>query len=148
MTKARQDVRSVLSDRPLIVLRPEETVREAAAILCSQEIGAAPVLADDRLVGIFSERDVLQRVVAAGRDANATRVQDVMTPDPSTIGADCSLVKAFGMMIEGRFRHLPVVEGGRVVAILSMRDVPPEYRIMHRQWTEWTNGKAVPQTLS
>jgi CBS domain-containing protein len=87
------------------------------------------------LVGIFTERDILRRVVAAGRDSDATRVADAMTPDPRTVSAETSLVKAFALMVEGNFRHLPVVEGdGRVIAMLSIRDIPQEHQLMHLQW--------------
>lgn len=128
-------VRSALSGREPIFVAAENTVREAAVILSDHEIGAAPVLAGDRLVGIFTERDILRRVVAAGRDSDATRVADAMTPDPRTVSAETSLVKAFALMVEGNFRHLPVVEGdGRVIAMLSIRDIPQEHQLMHLQW--------------
>jgi CBS domain-containing protein len=139
-------VDSVIGRRSPVVLCPTQAVREAAQILCSQIIGAAPFLKGYRLVGIFTERDVLRMVVAAGRDADATRVADVMTPDPRAVTAGDSLVNAFAIMIAGNFRHLPVVGGeGRLIAVLSMGDVPPEHRIMHRQWTEWTDGKTAAE---
>lgn len=141
MTATNRDVQEVLSNRSLVSLAPRQTVRDAAILLSSQEIGAAPVLSDGRLVGVFSERDVLQRVVAQGLDANAIRVSEVMTPNPRTIGTTSSLVAAMDLMIAGNLRHLPVVDAeGQVISMLSMRDVPPEYRIMHRQWCEWTKG--------
>jgi CBS domain-containing protein len=137
------DVRSVLRRRVLVTLRPDQTVRQAAAILSRQEIGACPVLRGDRLMGVLSERDVLQRVVGSGRDPDATLVGTVMTPEPRTIGPHASLVSAFAAMIAGNFRHLPVVDGsGRVIAMLSMRDIPLEHRIMHRQWQEWTGRRS------
>jgi CBS domain-containing protein len=143
MTRIRNTVGSMLEGRRLIVLSPGQTVREAAGVLTAHGIGAAPVVAGERLVGVFTERDILRRVVAAGRDADAATVGDVMTADPRTIDAATSLVSAFAIMVEGRFRHLPVVDGsGRAVAMLSMRDIPVEHRVMHRQWTEWTNGRS------
>jgi CBS domain-containing protein len=129
-------VRSALSGREPIFVAAEKTVREAAVILSHHEIGAAPVLAGDRLVGIFTERDLLRRVVAVGRDADAMRVAEAMTPDPRTVSAETSLVNAFALMIEGKFRHLPVVDSdGRVFAMLSIRDIPQEHQLMHLQWT-------------
>lgn len=143
MTTLRHTVGSMLEGRRLIVLSPGQSVRDAAGILSAHGIGAAPVVGGERLVGVFTERDVLRRVVAAGLDADTTTVGDVMTPDPRTIDAATSLVTAFAIMVEGRFRHLPVVDGsGRAVAMLSMRDVPVDHRIMHRQWTDWTNGRS------
>ena len=142
MKHVDNEVKSALTGRSLVVLSPEQTVREAATVLGSQEIGAAPVLDDGQLAGVFSERDIVQRVVAVGRDASMTRVDEVMTRDPQTIAPEKSLVQAFAIMIDGNFRHLPVVkQDGQVIAMLSMRDVSPEQRIMHRQWKEWTVEK-------
>ncbi len=138
-------VRSLLTGRDLIVLSPFQTVFEAAGILSSQIIGGAPVLDGNQLVGIFTERDVLRSVVAADRDPKTTRVADVMTPKPRTIAAAAPLVKAFAMMCAGQFRHLPVMDGdGTVVAMLSMRDIPVEYRILHQQWSDWTKLDTCP----
>lgn len=138
-------VRSLLTGRDLIVLSPFQTVFEAAGILSSQIIGGAPVLDGNQLVGIFTERDVLRSVVAADRDPKTTRVADVMTPKPRTIEAAAPLVKAFAMMSEGQFRHLPVIGGdGTVVAMLSMRDIPVEYRILHQHWSDWTKLDTCP----
>jgi CBS domain-containing protein len=129
-------VRSALSGREPIFVTPKETVRKTAVILSENEIGAVPVLADDRLVGIFTERDIVRRVIAAGRDPGAMRVAEVMTPSPRTVSAETSLVNAFALMIEGKFRHLPVVDGdGRVIAMLSIQDIPQEHQLMHFQWT-------------
>ena len=134
-------VRSLLTEQSLVVLSPGQTVFEAAAIFSAHNIGGAPVLDGGRLVGVFTERDTLRRVVALACDPKATRVADVMTSDPRTIDAGTSLVNAFAIMSKGQFRHLPVVgDDGTVVAMLSMRDIPAEYRIMHRQWVAWTAG--------
>jgi CBS domain-containing protein len=141
MTKLDNSVSGALTGRSPVVVTAEQTVREAAAVLRDHEIGAAPVLAENRLIGIFTERDILQRVVASGRDANTMRVSEAMTPDPCTVSADTSLVEALSLMIEGKFRHLPVVKDGAVIGVLSMRDIPLHNQIMHHQWTTWTKGK-------
>jgi CBS domain-containing protein len=142
LTQVDNTVRAALSGRKPICLATEQTVRDAAAVLSENGIGAAPVLAGERLVGIFSERDILRRVVAAGRDAGAMRVAEAMTHDPRTVSTTTSLVEALALMIEGNFRHLPVVDGdGRVIAMLSMRDIPFINQLMHLNWTTWTNGK-------
>lgn len=149
MSSVDNSVLTVLGDQTLVVLHPEQTVRDAAALLSTQRIGAAPVVVGDELVGVFTERDVLKKVVAASRNADATHVGEVMTRQPQTVTADSSLVHAFALMIEGEFRHLPVVgRDGGVIAMLSMRDIPPEHRIMHRQWAEWTNGKLAAEALA
>ena len=135
-------MRAVLSGRAPICLTPEQTICQAASILSNHEIGAAPVLAGDRLVGIFSERDILRRVAAIGGDLDMMRVVDAMTRDPRTVSTETSLVEALALMIEGNFRHLPVVDGdGRVIAMLSIRDIPLVNQLMHLQWTTWTVGE-------
>ena len=87
-----------------------------------QNIGALLVLDSSRLIGIFTERDALFRVLAAGRDPNATRLGDVMTAQPQTIGPDEPFLHALRVMHEGKFRHLPVVEFGRPLGMVSVRD--------------------------
>ena len=118
-------VRNVLDGRAPIFITEEMTIHEASVVLCSHNIGASCVLAGDQLVGIFTERDILWKVVAAGRDPGAMRVAEAMTPDPRTVSAETSLVDALSLMTDGHFRHLPVVDGGgRVIAMLSIRDIP------------------------
>ena len=75
-----------------------------------------------RLVGVFTERDGLFRVLAEGRNGDSTPLADVMTRNPKTIEAGKPFVHALQMMHEGGFRHLPVVEGDRVIGIVSVRD--------------------------
>jgi len=75
-----------------------------------------------RLIGIFTERDALYRVIAAGRDPAETRLADVMTPQPQTMHPDEPFVKALGIMHQHGFRHLPVVEHGRPLGVVSARD--------------------------
>jgi len=143
VTQVDNTVRAVLTGRKPICLTTELTVRNAAAVLTRHGIGAAPVLAGERLVGIFSERDILQRVVAAGHDAGAMRVAEAMTHDPRTVSTATSLAEALALMLQGNFRHLPVVDGdGRVIAMLSMRDIPAINQLMYFQWTTWTRGEA------
>lgn len=90
----------------------------------------------DHLVGILCERDVLRRVICEGRRADDTRVREVMTRNPRTISAGQSLAAAMAEMIDGGFRHLPVTRDGRVVGMLSMRDIPTQYRLMFERFAE------------
>ena len=91
---AQSRVRNALDGRAPIFLTAKMTVHEAALILSDHNIGASCVLAGDRLIGIFSERDILRKVVAAGRDPGAMRVAEAMTPDPCTVSPETSLVDA------------------------------------------------------
>jgi CBS domain-containing protein len=91
--------------------------------------GALPVCAGSRLVGVFTERDALFRVIGQDRDPRTTQLSDVMTCDPQTIGTDKPLGHALHMMYEGGFRHVPVIADGRPVGMISARDaLGPELR--------------------
>ena len=141
MVSVDNTVRGALSGRTLISVTPKHTIREAAAVLSSHNIGAAPVLSGEQLVGIFTERDILRKVVAAGRHPESVVVADVMTPNPQTISVESPLVYALSIMIERKFRHLPVVdESSRVVGMLSIRDIPLANHIMYQNWTAWKNS--------
>jgi CBS domain-containing protein len=100
------------------------SVREAAVTMAKRRIGAVVVLdATDRMAGIFTERDVMTKVVAAHRDPDTTTLAEVMTPDPDTIGPDDTAAEALDMMRKRGYRHLPVVEGGRLIGMVSVRDL-------------------------
>jgi CBS domain-containing protein len=112
-----------LEPRPALTLAPEAPVREALALMTHQAIGAVLVTRDDRPVGIFTERDLMNRVVAAGRSLD-TSLGEVMTPDPETLGIDDGIAFALNRMVVGGFRHVPLVDdAGRAVGVLSQREV-------------------------
>ncbi len=98
------------------------TVLEAAILMKAKGKGALLVVEGTRLTGIFTERDALFRVIAAGRDPSGTRLADVMTPQPQTMHPDEPFVKALRLMHKRGFRHLPVVEHGRPLGVVSARD--------------------------
>jgi CBS domain-containing protein len=116
-----QSVRSVMRPRTLVEVGPEASVAEAAKLMAKKSVGAVVVVAAGQLAGIFTERDIAYRVVAKGLDANATRLSDVMTRDPETIASDQPFGRALHRMQARGFRHMPVVEGGKVVGIVSSR---------------------------
>ena len=131
---AQSTVQNALDGRAPIFLTGNRTIREAALVLSEQNIGALCVLAGGRLIGIFSERDILKKVVAAGRDPDTITVAEAMTPDPRTVGRETSLIDALALMTDGHFRHLPVVDDdGHVIAMLSIRDIPSEHQITYHQ---------------
>lgn len=101
---------------------PDAPVCKAARLMARRNAGAVLVVEGERLVGIFTERDVVFRVVARGLDTRATRLADVMTPAPRTIDPDKTFGYALVIMHEGGFRHLPVVEDGKVLGIVSSRN--------------------------
>jgi len=117
-----QPVRSVLGRSEDVVASPRTSVQEAAEMMARRRVGAVLVVEDDRLVGIFSERDAVFRVVARGLEPRATRLADVMTPSPVTVVPQRSFGHAMAVMHEQRCRHLPVVEDGRPIGIVSARN--------------------------
>ena len=118
----QRPVRRVIENRNIITAAAETTVIEAARLMLERRVGALPVVDRGRLVGIFTERDALLRVLAGARDPSATRLAEVMTPDPQTIHPDQPFAHALHMMHEGGFRHVPVIENSQVVGVVSVRD--------------------------
>jgi CBS domain-containing protein len=98
------------------------TVREAAKQMARRKVGAILVVEHESLVGIFTERDAVFRVIAQDRDSRAARLADVMTPSPKTVTPDKSFGYALLLMHENGFRHLPVLENGKLVGIVSARN--------------------------
>jgi len=116
-----QPVRSVMQRQKVLKAPPETPVSKAAQLMASKNVGAVMVVDDERLVGIFTERDIVFRVVARGLDAQTTRLADVMTPAPDTVGPEKPFGYALLRMHERGFRHLPVIQDGKVVGIVSAR---------------------------
>lgn len=117
-----QPIKSVMEKQKFLTASPQTTVASAARLMASKNAGAVLVVDDKRLVGIFTERDVVFRVVAPGLDANTTQLADVMTAAPKTLGPGKSYGHALLLMQENGFRHMPVVENGRAVGIISSRN--------------------------
>ena len=114
-------VKEVMDREKLVKATPATSVTKAARLMAEQHVGAVAVCEGKRLVGIFTERDALFRVIAEGRDAVATRIGDVMTRDPMTIGPEESFGAALLTMYDNGFRHLPVVENGVPIGMVSTR---------------------------
>ena len=100
-----------------------QTVLDVAQAMVDRNIGAVPVLEDGLLVGIFSERDLMKKVVVEGRDASRTRVGDVMTPDPLTVAPSEELEACMLLMRQHGFRHLPISDGKQLKGMVSLRDI-------------------------
>jgi len=99
------------------------TVIETVRAMVARNIGAVPILHNGKLVGVFSERDLMRRVVAEGRDPRSTCMSEVMTDDPLTINMNDDLENCLMLMRRHNFRHLPVCHEGHLVGIVSLRDV-------------------------
>jgi CBS domain-containing protein len=123
---AIRSIRGIVAKQTPITAGKAVYVTAAARLMKQHNIGALLVLDDTRLIGIFTERDALFRVLAAGLDPASTRVEDVMTRQPQTIHPDEPFVRALRVMHEGKFRHLPVVEYDRPLGMVSVRDALDE----------------------
>lgn len=115
-------IRDVINEQDLLTAEASMTVGDAARVMRERRVGAILIVEDGALAGIFTERDALFRVVAEGLDANGTSVADVMTADPVTIAPDKAFAAALEIMHTGQFRHVPVVEDGRPIGMVSSRD--------------------------
>jgi CBS domain-containing protein len=114
-------VRSVIEPRKLVVADPRTSVGEAARLMKDNQVGAVLVVDEGRLVGIFTERDAVYRVMALGGEPAATPLGEVMTREPKTVAPDESFGYALLLMHEHGFRHAPVIENGRPVGVVSAR---------------------------
>ena len=115
-------VRAVVAGQRVVTATPDMTVEKAARLMHEHGVGALPVLEAGRLVGIFTERDGLFRVLAEALPPRKTTLAAVMTRDPRTIHPDKPVRNALMMMHEGGYRHVPVVENGRLLGMVSARD--------------------------
>lgn len=115
-------IRMIIEDQQVVTAAADTTVLSAAQLMKQHKTGAVLVVEAGRLVGIFTERDALYRVVADGRDAEHTRLSEVMTRSPQTLHPDKSFAEALHIMHIGGFRHVPVVEDGRPVGVVTARD--------------------------
>ena len=119
----RRMISDVIADRPLITGSADMTVRDACRLMADNKIGAVLIIDKERLAGIFTERDALNKILAAGVDPDKTPLAKVMVKDIQTIKVDKPLAFALYMMAEGGFRHVPVVDDDDCpVGMVSARD--------------------------
>ncbi len=117
-----QRIRSVMEQKKFVTAAPDTTVDEAAKLMAKRNVGAVMIVEDGHLTGIFTERDAVFRVIAKGRDAHTTALSEVMTAAPRTVDPDKTFGYALLMMHENGFRHLPVIENGKPIGIVSSRN--------------------------
>jgi CBS domain-containing protein len=115
-------VRDVIANQRPRTAPGNTTIVAAARLMKEHGIGALMIVEDGHLAGIFTERDAVFRVLAESRDPKTTRLADIMTPKPKTIGPDKAVGHALLMMYDGGFHHVPVVERGKPIGMISARD--------------------------
>ena len=131
-------VSDIMSNNILVTLEGDASVSQASELMKSYDIGAVVILRDNRLAGIFTERDVSFRVVAEGLDPDTIRLDEVMSADLVTISAGESCQSVVEKMQKGNFRHLPIMQDNRVAGILSIRDLFSYIR--HKLETSFQNA--------
>ena len=119
---ARMATLGEVMTKDVLSVAPEDTIGEAAQKMTDQGVGAVVVSDFGRMIGIFTERD-LMRAVAGRVHSSEARVREWMTPDPVTLASSASPKEAAEIMLERGFRHIPVVDGERAIGIVSIRDV-------------------------
>ena len=131
----RRTIRMIIEGQEPLTAPAQMTVGEAARLMKQGQCGAVMVVEDGKLVGIFTERDALFKVSAEGRDAQTTRLSEVMTRTPHIIHPDKPFADALHLMHVNGFRHVPVVEDGRPIGMVSARDaLGPELEDFIYEW--------------
>ena len=118
-------IQSILNTkgRDVITVHPETTVRDAVGVICKERIGAVVVVGEDRMIdGIFSERDLIRSINEAGAATLDLPVRDVMTREVQTCTRFDAIIEVMGLMTRRRFRHIPVVENGKLIGLVSIGD--------------------------
>jgi CBS domain-containing protein len=122
--KRRAPLDRIFEERqPIHSVRPDTSVSDCVRMMTAEKIGALIVMDGERLIGIFTERDALNKVLATGRDPVSTKVSEVMTKDPFCIPPATTVGEAMELVTKRRIRHLPVVENGKVLAVVSSGDL-------------------------
>jgi CBS domain-containing protein len=116
-------VKDLIKNRQTFTVQEDQTVFEVAKFLVEHNIGAVPVLHDKKLVGIFSERDIMKRVVAEARDPRTTKISDIMTKGPVTVTPETSVEDCMVLMRDHNCRHLPICQDNTLWGLISLRDV-------------------------
>ncbi len=119
---SQRTVRQIIEGQEPVIAPANTTISDAARLMKQRNVGALMVADKDKLVGVFTERDGLFRVLAEGLSGDSTPLSAVMTANPQTIDPNAGFTHALQMMHDGGYRHLPVVEEGCVIGIVSVRD--------------------------
>lgn len=124
---------------------PSDSVYDALVLLAEKDIGALPVIEDDKLVGIISERDYARKVILLGKVSVNTKISEIMTANVITVSPDTSVEEAMGLVTEKRIRHLPVMEEEQLVGIITIGDlvmsIITEQEVMINHLEDYVLGK-------
>lgn len=116
-------VKDFAISQQLLAVKPQDTAMDAARLMTRQRVGAVLVLEDEKLLGLFSERDLMARVISAGLAPESTRIEQVMTTNPVVVDSETTAEQCLRLMNQIRCRHLPVMAEGKPVGMVSIRDL-------------------------
>jgi CBS domain-containing protein len=124
-TRKQTPLSSMLDERrrPINSVRPDTSITESVRLMNEQNIGALLIIEDDNLVGIFTERDALKKVLAESIDPTSTKISEVMTKDPVCVDPSTTVEEAMSIVTDRRVRHLPILHNGKLVGIVSSGDL-------------------------
>jgi CBS domain-containing protein len=109
--------------REIWSIDPDQTVYDAIAMMADKGIGALLIISEGKLVGVFSERDYARKIILQGRSSKSTRVREIMTGDPVTVTADHTVDECMRIITHHRVRHLPVMDGDKLLGVISIGDL-------------------------
>jgi CBS domain-containing protein len=115
-------IREIMTENPK-TCGPQDSVIDAAKLMASEDVGPIPIVEGGNLVGIVTDRDIVIRVVAEGRDARSTTLGEIASTDIATVSPDDDLDRAIEVMGSKQIRRIPVVEGQRIIGIVAQADV-------------------------
>lgn len=118
-------VKNILGTKPSVIIsvEPNTTVYAAIELMCEKNIGGLLILENDQLVGIFTERDYARKIILKGKSSKEAKISEVMTRNPFTVSSESSIEQCMEMMSDKSIRHLPVVDQGKLVGMISIGDV-------------------------
>ena len=131
-------IRELLQGKPSEVwsVRPTSTIYEALELMSDKGIGALPVVEDGRVVGIFSERDYARKVILKGRASKSTRIEELMTSPVLYVRPEQTVNDCMALMTEKRVRHLPVLENGKLIGLITIGDIVKQVVVEQEQTIE------------
>lgn len=129
-------VKDILKDKAsgILTISPQDTVYRALEIMAEKDLGALVVVEDEKVVGLFSERDYARNIVLQGKSSKDTLVKDLMNANPCYVRPEQTLNDCMALITEKRTRHLPVLDGEKLVGIVSIGDVVKQY-IVDKEFT-------------
>lgn len=119
-------LKEIIGNRPLLTVQKDMTVQEACEFMCEKKIGLVPVLDGNKLVGVFSERDLMRRVIAENKNPREVKISEVMTIDLIVADENETYIDALSKMKKSNIRHLLVTSGEKLIGVVSIRDVLQE----------------------